>query len=65
MKLELSADKPLTLNRLDDLIMDLLEDGVSLPTLVKVNLDGNEYEIERIELDTDGVIRIHLEQWGE
>ena len=61
MKLELSADRPLTLDLLDDFIVDLLDAALSNQTPIVANLDGNEFKIERIELDNDLVIRIHLE----
>lgn len=43
-------------------MLEFIQDFTSNPDAsVEVNLDGNTFEIDYVELDTDGVIRIHLE----
>lgn len=43
-------------------MLEFIQDFTSNPDVpVEVNLDGETFEIDYVELDTDGVIRIHLE----
>lgn len=49
----------LTVGEMIEFIQDFAADP---DTPIEVNLDGHTFEIDYIELDTDRVIRIHLEK---
>lgn len=43
-------------------LLEFIQDFTSNPdTPVEVIMDGHDFAIDYVELDTDGVIRIHLE----
>lgn len=51
--------------RLDDLIDEILRariKGAPLEYAVSVMLDGNSFDVDHVELDTDGTFRIYLEE---